>query len=160
MRRTALIVPTVAVAGLFLLAGCSGGGDSCLSGSWEPVDGSPMSPTADQIEAMKSMGGSYDFTLKFDGNTISIDASSMVPATDVTKEQTTSRTVKAKYSVSGDTIKLSNMSGSYKINGEEQTGDSGMGFDNLEGDTSESTYSCSDDKLTIDRLGDFQKKKK
>lgn len=148
MRRTALVLPTVAVAGLALLAGCSSGGNSCLNGSWEPAD-----MTEFGVEQIEDLGGSFDFTMKFDGGTVSINATSSIPATDYTEAMDMEVTAKGKYSVSGDKIKVTDMSGTTKINGEEQADDSGLG--GL--DEGETTFSCSGNKLTLDGQ-DFTKK--
>ena len=118
-------------------------GGSCLAGSWEPADMSEYG--IDQIE---SLGGSFDFTMTFDGSTVSVNVASAVPATDYTDELTMVVTVRGSYSVSGDTIKVSNLTGSTTINGEEQAGDSSLGFGDLS--AGESTYSCNGSRLTLD----------
>ncbi len=137
MRRTALIIPTVAVAGLALLAGCSSGGDSCLVGSWEP---------ADMSEYEVGEGASFDFTLKFDDDKVSINAKSTMDATDYSEAMEMELAYEGKYSVSDGTIKITDWEGSSTLNGEEQTDDSST----LSMSEGESTYSCSGDTLTVD----------
>lgn len=151
MRRTALILPTVAVAGLALLAGCSSssGGDSCLNGSWALADTSVLGLDQATIDQLQSMGGSFDFTLKFSGSTISLDASVSVPATAASEAQDSKGTGQGKFSVSGGKITVKDWTESSTINGVEQTGDD---FNVGLGNTTKSDYTCSGDKLTLDGI--------
>ncbi|MDR3069340.1 MAG: hypothetical protein LBU50_07540 [Cellulomonas sp.] len=136
MRRIALIVPTVAVAGLALVAGCSGGGGSCLSGEWEPADASDWG-----ADAIEEQGGTFDFTLKFDGGDINVNMSGR------TEEETREIAAQGKYSVSGDKIKITDMTGSAKVDGEERQDEADDLVEGLEGAFE---YSCSGDTLTFD----------
>ncbi len=148
MRRTALIIPTVAVAGLVLLAGCSSGGDSCLSGSWEPAG------MADDSAGLEAMGGSSDITLKFDGDKISMSYIIDMPKTDYSDAAKTEMSGEGKYSVSGDKIKVSDFKTTTKVNGEVQADST-----DTEGiEDGDSTYSCKGDKLTVGDQ-DYVKKK-
>ena len=137
MRRIALIIPTVAVAGLALIAGCSGssGGDSCLTGSWQPADLAELGAAG-----LEEMGGSADITMKFSGSDLSINVSMSMMGQEVTY------TAKGKYSTSGNKITVSNMTGESKINGEVQQGDLGIGTLG----NGEATFTCSGNTMTIE----------
>lgn len=99
----------------------------------------------EDVESLEALGASAEATLKFDGDTISISYTLVMPKSEYTDESKTESTVEGKYSVSGDKLKLSNLKSSTKVNGEEQesTGLAGL-------DEGEITYSCSGDTLTID----------
>lgn len=105
------------------------------------------------VEEIKSLGGTFDFTLTFDDGTISVNVSSNVPATDHTEAP--DRTEKmdmtgafgGKYSVSGDKLKITVITDSSKIDsgGRDEAGITGrMGMD--EG---EHAYTCSSDRPAI-----------
>jgi hypothetical protein len=123
--------------------GHGSGGSSCLVGSWEPADMSEYG-----VDSIELLGGTFDFTMTFDGSTVSFGITSAVPTTDYTEDMSMTVTAEGDYAVSGDTIKVSGVTGSITIDGEEQLDDSGLGFGGV--DEGESTFSCSGDALAID----------
>jgi len=130
--------------------GQHGSGDSCLTGSWQPSDLS-----AAGLDSFASMGGSYDFTLKFAGGTVSLDFSVSIPST-YSQAESISVTAKGSYSTSGSSITVSDWTTTTKINGQVQSDADYYGFgNNIENGTS--TYSCSGNTLTLDGT-DFSRK--
>ena len=161
-RSTLLIAPLIVLA---LVAGCDRPGDnddnadadlrtrstddvkqnegpSCLAGSWQLADMSVL--RADQIE---SLGGSLDYTLKFDASTISLAIIEAVPVTEHTEALNTETTATASYTAADDKITVSDLTGSVTINGAPQP-DSVEDFSGLS--NGDLPYHCNGDELTLD----------
>ena len=98
------------------------------------------------VDQIEEMGGTFDFTLKFDDDTVSMTVTSTVPASDSNAEMDMEVAYEGSYSVSGDKIKITDWTGTSKVNGEEQSADA----TDLGMSDGESEYSCSGDTLTVD----------
>ncbi len=118
------------------------GGTSCLAGSWELQDMAEYG-----VDSIEALGGTFDFTLTFDDGTVSIDITVAAPATDYTEAVDMAFFVEGRYSVSGGTITLSDMTGSTVIDGQDHPIDPGAGFGTM--DEGESGFSCSGNTLTL-----------
>ncbi len=120
-----------------------GGDPSCLRGSWEPADMSEFG-----VDAIESLGGTFDFTMSFDDGTVSIDVASTVPVTEYTDAMDMTVAFEGSYSVSGSSITLKDLLGSITIDGQTQPSSDGPGFGSLDEGTS--SFTCSGDTLTLD----------